>query len=91
MDTDKIKKQIIEFLKKGNPLVRKLKKIPLDQSLLQRGYIDSFAFIELISFLEKTFKISIEDQEINPENFGSINKMAKVVFIKLQKKAKKSK
>lgn len=83
-----IKKKIIGFLKKGNPLISKLKKIPLDQSLLQRGYIDSFAFVELIEFLEKNFNISIKDKDITPENFGSINKMSKVVFQKINKKVK---
>ena len=90
MKEEFIKKKIIDFLKKGNPIIRKLKKIPLDQSLLKRGYIDSFAFIELISFMEKSFDIKIDDKEITPENFGSLNKMSKVIHIKIAKRSKKT-
>lgn len=69
MNKNFIKMKLLNFLIKGNPLLRKLKKILLNDSLLQRGYIDSYAFIELTSFIENFFKIKIEDKEINPENF----------------------
>ena len=53
----KVKIDIIKFLKSKNPIISKLKKIPEDKSLLQLGYIDSFALIELITFIEKKFHI----------------------------------
>ena len=83
LDNNKIKKIIIEFLKKGNPLLAKVKKIPEDESLLWLGYIDSYAVIELIEFIEKRFKVKIEDDEITPELFGSLNKMSKLVLKKI--------
>ena len=84
METNIIKNQIIDFLKKGNPLLKDKKKIPTDISLLQAGYIDSFGFLELVSFIEKKFKITIKDEEITPEKFGSLNKMS--TLIKSKKK-----
>jgi len=78
-----IKDTIINFLKKGNPIIAKLKKIPDDKSLVQLGYLDSFGLIELIEFIESKFKIKINDNEISPEVFGSLEKMSKLVNKKL--------
>ena len=59
-------------------------EIPLDKSLLSEGIIDSFGIIELVTFLEKKFKVTIEDKEITKEIFGSINKMSKLVVKKIK-------
>lgn len=44
-------------------------------SLLDEGVIDSMGVLELIMFVEETFGISVEDEEIKPENFDSINNL----------------
>ena len=41
-------------------------------SFLDSGIIDSTGILELVSFLEESFKISVEDDELIPENLGSI-------------------
>ena len=79
-----IKNTIIKFLKKGNPVIAKLKKIPEDRSLVQLGYIDSFGLIELIQFIENKFKIKINDSEITPKIFGSLEKMSKLIYKKIK-------
>lgn len=56
--------------------------IPLDVSLLQEGIVDSYGFVELTEWVEKEFKISIVDEELVPENFGSIHRMARFVALK---------
>ena len=81
-----IKNSIITFLKKGNPLLKKEKLIPHNKSLLQLGLIDSFAFLELVEFIEKKFNVKISDNEITPENFGSLNLMSKLIYSKISKK-----
>ncbi len=81
---NEIKITIINFLKKGNPIIANLKKIPEDQSLVQLGYLDSFGVIELIQFIENKFKIKINDSEITPEVFGSLEKMSKLVSKKIK-------
>lgn len=45
-------------------------------SLLNKGIIDSTGVLELVGFLEETFKIQIEDQELVPENLDSVDKIA---------------
>ena len=49
----KISDELLTYLKMGNPLIAKLKKIPLNKSLIELGYLDSFAIIDLVEFLEK--------------------------------------
>jgi acyl carrier protein len=78
-----IRNVLLSYLKKGNPILAKLKKIPMDRSLLELGYIDSFGVIEIVNFLEKSFKIKIEDDELTKEKFGSINKMVFLVMRKI--------
>ncbi len=47
-----------------------------DQSLLDTGIIDSTGVLSLIMFLEETFEVSIDDEELVPANLDSIDKIA---------------
>ncbi len=44
-----------------------------DASLLENGIIDSTGVLELISFLEETYDITIEDDEMIPDNLDSMD------------------
>jgi len=83
IDKNKIIRETLSFLKLGNPSL-KAKKIPLNSSLLKLGLVDSFGVIEIVTFLEKKYNISIDDKEITYAKFGSINKMAILVLKKLK-------
>jgi acyl carrier protein len=50
-----------------------------DTSLLEKGIIDSTGVLELIAFLDKRYRIKIEDEEIIPENLDSINNLVRFV------------
>ena len=43
-----------------------------DTSFLESGIIDSTGILELVSFLEENFGITVEDEELIPENLDSI-------------------
>ncbi len=43
-----------------------------DTSFLDEGIIDSTGILELVGFLEEEFSISVEDEELIPENLDSI-------------------
>jgi len=79
-----IKDDIIYFLKKGNPIISRLKKIPENESLLKLGYLDSFGLMELIEFIEKKFHVKINDNEITLEAFGSLEKMSNLIKKKIK-------
>jgi acyl carrier protein len=50
-----------------------------DASLLREGIIDSLGVVELVEFLQKQFNLKIEQQEVRPENFDSVAKLAAFV------------
>ena len=47
-----------------------------DTSFLEEGIIDSTGILELVTFLEETYGISVEDDELVPENLDSIDNVA---------------
>lgn len=51
-------------------------------SLLESGIVDSTCALELIEFLQKTFDITIRDDEIIPDNFESIESLSRLVASK---------
>lgn len=54
-----------------------------DSSFLERGIIDSTGVIELIAFIEESFGIEVEDDEIVPENLDSLRNVERFVLAKL--------
>lgn len=46
-----------------------------DLSFLEVGLLDSTGVLELVDFLEQQFEISVEDEELIPENLDSINQI----------------
>ena len=54
-----------------------------DESLLQKGVIDSTGVLELVSSLQDNFNIMVEDDEIVPANLETINGIVTYVSKKL--------
>jgi acyl carrier protein len=48
-------------------------------SLLDAGIVDSTGVLELIGFIEREYNITVEDQEILPDNLDSIARLAAFV------------
>lgn len=44
-----------------------------DTSFLEQGIIDSTGVLELVDWLEEEFGITVEDEELVPENLDSVN------------------
>jgi acyl carrier protein len=55
-----------------------------DDSFLEHGIIDSTGILELVSHLEERYGIEVADEELNPDNFDSINKIAAYLTGKLR-------
>ena len=45
--------------------------------LFEKGILDSTGIIELVGFIEKTFNITIEDEELIIDNFSTLNRISK--------------
>lgn len=50
-----------------------------DASFLEQGIIDSIGFMELVAFVEKEYGIHVGPQELVPDNFDSVNKLARFI------------
>ena len=51
-------------------------------SILEENIIDSIGFMELVSFLEDTFEITINDDELIAENLDTITNITKFLEYK---------
>lgn len=47
-----------------------------DVSFLEKGIIDSTGVLELVSFVEDKYGISVDDEELVPDNFDSLNNLS---------------
>ncbi len=54
-----------------------------EASFLSTGIIDSTGMLELVSFVEENYGISVEDEELVPDNLDSIQKLSVFVQKKL--------
>lgn len=82
MNKQEIQDTIANYIKK-NFLFDENKNIDISSSLIQDGTIDSMGTIELISFLENTYKIRFDDDELIEENFKSIESISDLIHKKL--------
>ena len=57
-----------------------------DTDFFDKGIIDSTGVIELVSFLEERFNISVDDDELIPENLSSLKRVDLFLDKKLSQK-----
>jgi acyl carrier protein len=62
-----LKKHIARHLKE-----KYAAEVAEDESLFERGYLDSMALLELMSFIEESTGVRVPDTEVLPENFETI-------------------
>lgn len=51
-----------------------------DASLVESGVIDSTGILEVISFIQREFGVTVEDEEMIPENLDSVDNI--VAYLK---------
>lgn len=66
-----IKSQVRQFVL-SNFYVADPASLRDDVSLLDSGVVDSTGIMEVISFLEQTYHMSVDESEMVPENLDSI-------------------
>ena len=62
-----------------------------DEPILTSNIIDSLGSFEMILFLEATFPLKIEDADMDPDNFQTLNHVERFVLGKLGKADGKAK
>ena len=70
-----IEKQIRDFILESYLFTDDESALVNDQSLLEAGIIDSTGILELISFIQQTFGVQVEDDEMVPDNFDTVERI----------------
>lgn len=69
------KKEIKEFIIE-NFLFGEKGEFEDTTNIFQKGIVDSTGVLEIICFIEETYNITIEDEEVTHNNFSSIENIA---------------
>jgi acyl carrier protein len=85
LQTADIEQEIRTFITE-NFLFGRAEALTADVPLLG-NVIDSTGVIELIGFVQERFAISVEDEEVMADNFGSMKNVVAFVEKKLRSKA----
>jgi len=75
---EQIRKFILENFILENP-----EDLVDDESMLEKGIIDSTGVLELVAYLESTYDIKVEDEELIPENLDSVKNIVAYLEKKL--------
>lgn len=79
MPVDTVSEKIKSFIWKNFPLARK-RSIHNDDLLLEGGIIDSLGVLNLVSYVEEEFQISVSDDDLVPDHFRTIGHLADFVL-----------
>jgi len=76
-DVESIRKFLLDHIPKARQL-----DVHNDDQLLENGLLDSLGILDVVTYLEEEFNISVSDEELIPDNFQSISKMSAYVQMK---------
>jgi acyl carrier protein len=71
-----IETQIKEYITKNLLFSSDGFNYPEDASFIEEGIVDSQGVMDLVFFVEESFKVQVKDTEIVPDNFDSVSKVA---------------
>lgn len=83
MTSENVKTTIREHIRNRFMIGMATDALKDSDSLLEKGVIDSTGVLELVGFLEETFGIRIEDEELIPDNLESIDNAISFVLRKV--------
>ena len=76
--------EIRKFVSRNFTYTGDLTDLGDDDSFMANGIIDSTGVLELVYFIEDTFSIRVEDNELVPDNLDTVNKVAAYVHRKMR-------
>lgn len=74
-----IKDKVRRFIEDNFMLGATTVKLADTDSFMERHIIDSTGFIELVTFLEESFGIKVEEEDMVPENLDSLERVGRYV------------
>lgn len=76
-ELEQIKQPISKFLSSHFRI--DFTKVDENTDLFQEGLIDSFGFVELVGFLEKTFSIRFDEKEFTTNSLNTLSNIVATV------------
>ncbi|HKY34263.1 MAG TPA: acyl carrier protein [Candidatus Polarisedimenticolia bacterium] len=74
-----VKDQLREFITRELLLDTGSTRIEDNTPLMEESLIDSMGIFSLASFIERQFGVTIGDSDMVPDNFGSIDALARLI------------
>ncbi len=78
-----IKDQIRDYIATELGWDKPANELPDDYQLLEKDIVDSLGIFKIITFIEEEWDVEVQDDELVPENFQSINSIANLVAAKV--------
>ena len=77
-----IESKVREYIVRNLMLKHSGTELSPDQPLLESGIMTSFGIVELVTYIEQTFGITIDDYDVVPENFQTVRAITQLVQTK---------
>ena len=74
-----LSESLIRFIEEN--LVQDASSTPVrvDESLIQRGLVDSIGLLQIMTFVEQETGVRVPDDEVLPENFETVTRIVELV------------
>lgn len=80
-----IEKRVRDYILENYLFTDDQSELNNDESFLAKGIVDSTGVLEVIMFLEESFSIIVEDDEMIPENLDSVNNIVQFIQRRMTK------
>ena len=78
----KLETQIRSYILENFLYTSDVSKLRNDDSFREEGILDSTGILELLMFVEETFGVQVDDEEVIPENFDSVDRLMRYILQK---------
>ncbi len=78
-DTLAIQTQIRRYILENFLFTSDEGRLQNTDSFLEAGIVDSTGILELLMFLEEAFGVEVEDEEVLPSNFDSVERLTRYI------------
>ncbi len=78
-----VKESIKEYIVNELVVDKQYDSLSDSDQLIESGIIDSLGIMKLIGFIEDNLSVQIDDMELIPENFSSVDAISSLVESKL--------
>ena len=79
LERERHKRALIEFLRTIQRPDYPLDAIDDESSLVESGLIDSLALLQIVTYLEQTYRVDFNERGIDPEDLRSVSSILELI------------